>query len=384
MESVFSFLRGRGQSPIEEDSAPETPAPLSLETARPIVEAARPTPVAEAVRTTPALRNGAPSINEVLQGVLDGLKKFIPPPVGAVPDPGISATKVDEKPAGLGNYVGQDSIGQFSIVLKGSRLDAGVRFQLWATSPNEVDQAIDALSGNLLEAKEALWIAGFLRITAEGSSVAEHLPSLNAWRRTADYHILYEFRYTDTDGAQSLIARIPIHTDPEVPNSPERETAILTDEMVRWDEEDAPAMELRGRSTINQLSLWVFIPGTVPSDPVMLLRTFAGATTPPTSYPDLDQFLTALSNPATPERNGQVTFASFGDFITAATSLGTPIELGDWDEDTDPDQYQPLVLEFTLPIPLPMSNDRLQLIYHPGAADPKLDHVAVVYIKANE
>ena len=117
---------------------------------------------------------------------------------------------------------------------------------------------------------------------AEETSPAE-LADTGTWRRTADYSLLFEHRFADTDGAQSLIARIPIHTDPEQSFSPDRETTVVTDEMVRWDNESAPSLVIRGSGTVGRLGVLDFQTAMPPSGQVTLTRTFDGATTPVSS-----------------------------------------------------------------------------------------------------
>jgi hypothetical protein len=326
--------------------------------------------------------NGAPTQADTLVAMQTALAAFLPPSVPLLPDPNVSTVKVEEKLAGLGNYIGQEAFNQFSIVLKGGRLEASVRFQLWAATPNAVDQAIDELHGRLLNAKTDLQVLGFLRFAAESSTLAEFIPPLNAWRRTADYFVLYEFRYTDSDGAQSLIARIPIHTDPEELESPQRETAVITDEMARWDDLAAPTLVVHGRQTVGRFSALSFVPGIAPSGPVMLLRTFSGATDPPQPFPDLDQWVTAVTHPTNPERHAQVTFATFNDFLALFIPTGGSITLGDWDEDATPDDYTSLLLELATPLALSDRDDSLQLVYQPGNANPHFDQTAVFYIRA--
>ena len=337
--------------------------------------------MAEHTLLTASIPHGLPSQADILDALRKALDDFLPPQVGTLPPPSVTITSVNEKPTGLGNHVGQERLNQFSIALKGGRVEAGVRFQLWAGAPNDVDQAIDSLHAALLQARGDLRAEGFLRITADASSMAEPIPSLNAWRRTAEYTVLYEFLYTDTDGAQSLIAQIPIHTDPETLDSPQRETAVVTDEMVRWDDESAPTLELRGRLTVSRLSILVFMPGTPPTGPVRILRTHTDAIDPPVVFPDLAQFVTAITAQESPARNAQVTFATLSDFLVPFTTTGDPIELGDWDEDDTPDNYEPRVLKFPEPILLSDPSDRLQLVYQPSSDDPQFDQVAIVYLR---
>ncbi|MBK8985297.1 MAG: hypothetical protein IPM39_04325 [Chloroflexi bacterium] len=393
MSSIFSFLRGR---PDNLDNQPETqPQPTAgtetvgaLFTGVGIGPAALETPVAmpraaaAVALSAPFIPHNAPSPTDVLTALRAALEFYLPVSGVGLPTSNVSIIQVEEKSAGLGNYIGQESLNQFSLVLKGGRLQATVRFQLWATTPNDVDLAIDDLHGRLLTAKNDLWIAGFLRFTAAGSSLAEHIPSLNIWRRAADYDLLYEFRYTDSDGAQSLIARIPIHTDPEEPNSPQRETAVITDALARWDDLIAPMLDLRGRQTVSRFTALSFIPGLPPSESVILRRTFVGAVGAPTAFADLGQWVTAVTHPTTPDRHAQLTFATFSDFLAAFNPAGSPITLGDWDEDATLDDYDALLLQFATPIFLPDSADHLQLVYQPGSTDPHFDQTAVFYIRA--
>ncbi len=374
MASLFSFLRDQPEA--LRGGIPEAPAAEAASGSTTAVSEP------EAIRTILSIPHGAPSQDVVLAAMRSALSFYLPPTTGTLPAPNVSIVKVEEKPIGLGNFIGDEALNQFSVVLKGGRLQATVRFQLWANTPNDVDQLIDDLHGRLLAAKEDLWIAGFLRFAAEESTLAEHIPSLPAWRRTANYQVLYEYRYTDTDDAQSLIARIPIHTDPEELDSPQRETAVITDDMARWDEGSAPTLDIRGQMTVNRFSALSFVPGASPSAPVMLLRTYDGAAGPPTAFGDLATFVTAVTDPATPERHAQVTFASYSAFLAAFSLAGDPITLGDWDEDTTPDSYQPLSLQIPTPIILPGWTDHLQLVYQPGSATPQFDQTAVLYIRA--
>ncbi len=366
MSSFLSFFRGRTGAIGAEATAELPEAPV----------------VSAATAVTMPIYHGIPSQVDVLAAMRTALSLYLPSPSASLPQPNVTIVKVEDKPTGLGNHIGQERLNQFPLALKAGRLQVVVRFQLWGTAPNDVDEAIDLLHGRLLDAKEALYLAGFLRFSALDSSLAEHATPLDAWRRTADYEALYEFRYTDSNDAQSLIARIPIHADPEEPASPQRETTVVTDEMARWDDVTALALTVHGRRTIRQLSALRFVPGTAPAGPVMLLRTFTGATGTPTAFPDLAQWVTAVAHPTAPNRHAQVTFATFSDFLSNFSATGDTVTLGDWDEDTTPDEYHSLRLDFATPIPLPDRREQLQLIYQPGNTDPHFDQTAVFYIRA--
>ncbi|MCA9948037.1 MAG: hypothetical protein KDE48_00180 [Anaerolineales bacterium] len=344
-----------------------------------------------AATAVPAIPHGAPSQEAVLDQIRARLTPFLPASSDSLPDANISFITAKEKPTGLGNHIGQERLSHFAFALKAGRLEAIIRFQLWAQTPNEADTAVDTLHAHLLDAKTGLLTpdptsdmpaARFLRFAATQSPVGEHIESLSAWRRTAEYTLLYEYPYIDADDAQSLIAQIPIHTDPDELDSPDRETAVVTDKMVRWDQESAPALAIHTRQTVHHFSVLTFVPAAAPSGSVRLLRTYTDAINPPVVLPDLAQFVTAVTDPNTPTRNAQVTFATFNDFLAVITITNDPIELGDWDEDANLDSYEPGLLEFSTPISLPNATDRLILIYDPDSTNPKFDQTAVIYIQA--
>jgi len=248
VNSILSFFRRliellRGEPPIE-PAPPEMPMP-----------AAPGVPMARALMT-----NSAPLLDQVISDMLSALSSYLPAPAPPLPAPTVSVVSVTERTVGLGNRRGNETRGSLAVIaLKGGRLDAVVRFQLWANDPGDVDTAIAQLHGRLLAARDALWTAGFLRVDAEGASLAEHVSSLNAWRKTTNYRVLYEFRYEDTDGAESLIARIPIKIDSEY-----GESTVVTDEMIRWDNQAAPLLEISGGAhgvfRIGAVSILAFLP----------------------------------------------------------------------------------------------------------------------------
>jgi hypothetical protein len=332
---------------------------------------------------SPLMLSSEPDAGDLLAGLRDALSPFLPEGQNGLPDPAFFITAVTEQPVGLGNFVGQETIRGFTRVLKGGRLLVDVRFQLWAGTINVVEQQIEHLHTALLRARADLRQLGLLRLHAVETSLAEQIATLNAWRMTAVYRILYEYQYIAGDDAQSLIAQIPIHTDPEELESAERETAVVTDEMVRWDQEAAPPLIVNGRHTITRLWALTFIPGTAPGDPVQVLRTHTGASGAPATFATLEEFVTAVSDPSHPDsRHAEFTFASLDDFLAHFTISSETIPLGDWDEDGTLDIYQPGELRFGLPISLPSTNDRLEIAYQPGSDDPQFDQVAVLYLRA--
>lgn len=364
MPSIFSFLRRRRRR--AETLGGEAPAePATAETLR--------TAASEAPMRRALMANNDPPLDQI-SDMLNVLSTYLPASVPSLPNPSVSAVSVTERAVGLGNRRGNETRGPFAIVaLKGGRLDAVVRFQLWANEPSDADTAIDELHGRLFAARDELWGAGFLRVTAEKTSLPEHVSSPNAWRKTADYRILYEFHYQDTEGADSLIARIPIHID-----STYAEATIVTDEIIRWDNEAAPALVVRGCFSIGRLSALAFVPGTLPSGSITLTRTFDGAVGSPTGYPTLTDFLMAVAGPASSERHGQMTFSSLSDFLTSFNPAGDSVKLGDWDEDGNIDIYEPLVLDFDPGIHLPGKSDRFEVSFQHDA----FDQIAIIYFRA--
>ena len=311
----------------------------------------------------------------MLSEMLSILGGFLPSPVPSVPAPNVSAVSVVERAVGLGNRVGNEMRGSFMVAaVKGSRLDAVVRFQVWASQPDGVNAVIQNLHEQLLAAKQTLRGLGFLRLDAAETSLAEFNAVLNGWHKTCDYKVLYEFHFQDSDGAESLIARIPIAV-----NSEYNESTVVTDRMVRWDNQSAPTLRLRGRINLTRLSALAYLPDPLPSGSVTLTRTFDGASGSPDSYPTLTAFLAAIAgaNPVT--RHGQITFASMSVFLAAFKSEGTAIALGDWDSNGTPDLYQSRLLDFSPPVQLASADDRLEIV---PLSNP-LDQVAVVYLQAS-
>lgn len=322
----------------------------------------------------------APPMTDVVVDMLSVLEARLPGPSPPLPDANVTLERVRERLVGLGGMRGTDStlpIG--TLVLRGGRLDARVRFQLWASTPTAVDDAIVALQGTMLEDKEQLRLDGFLKVSASNTTVAEHVPSIDGWRKTTSYDVLFEFQYRDSDDAPSLIARIPIHTDPEESNSPDRESETVTDEMARWDEEGAPPLAVSGRISVGRVDVLAFVPGPPLGGTVTILRTFSGAVGPPNAHPDIPTFLTAVAGDEPSENHASVSLSP-ADFLGSLTPHGDSIELGDWDEDAVPDTYDGFRLTLAPAIQLPAPQDRIEVTYSDPAG---LDEQAVLYVRVN-
>ncbi len=324
--------------------------------------------------------NSEPSLTtKVLEAMLNVLKGLLPPaPIPApnppLPDPSLSLVGFQERSVGLGQRVGTEFRGPFSVAaLKGIRLEATVRYRVWANTSPDADTAVQDLVMRILGDRDLLGAAGFLRLALDSTAASENVDT-DVWRGSADFTVLYEFPFVDSDGADSLIARIPVNADGEF-----AEAMTITDEMTRWDNLLAPGLVLRGRSSIGSLAALTFTPGSVPAGAVTLTRTFDGASGPPPAHPDLPTFLAAVTDPDNPAREGEVTFASLTDFLAVFGAAGSDVTLGDWDQDAVPDIYQSLALPIDPPIRLPSVADRFEIHYEITVPSPD---AVVVYLRA--
>ncbi len=305
---------------------------------------------------------------QVVAKMLGILAGEIPP--GQAPfEPTITAVSVAERPLGVGNRRGNERRGPWgSMALKGLHLEGEVRFQLWGRNPMEADNAVVKLHQNLLAAGDRLRGADyrFLRVAATETSLAEHVGELDAWRKAASFRVLYEHQYQNSDGALSLIARIPIDCDPQ------RETTVVTGEMVRWDRDGAPALRLRGPGRFGRISALAHLPAT-PGGSVTLLRTFDGATGAPAKRANLDRFLKTVSGPEPARRHVRVRIPDLGTFL-AALDPGDPVTLGDGDGDRRHDAGARILAP---PVILEGSGDRLEISYRGAAFGP----AGVLYLR---
>lgn len=372
MTSLFPFLRRRSE---HDDEEPVT-APAADESPR-----TNASPAATA-GSPPTSQSSSPA--QALSSMLRFLEdEFLEGESNPVPGSSVSVVRMAERALAVGNRRGMErrSNSLALVELKGGRLEGVLRFQLWGDDMQDVEAKTATLHHDLLGARDTLWTAGFLRLTAETTSVPEEVAGIGAWRQTAEYAVLYEYQYWETD-AESIIARIPIASDLEVRHSPARETTLVRDEMVRWDRDEAPDLELTAPSLskllIHGLAGLAYLPAGTTGGPVTLARLDRSSTLSPTTYPDLSAFHSALTDLTDPDRHAQVVFVSIAEFLDALEPAGEPIALGDWDEDGALDTYAPQVWRAVPPISLDSSDDLLSLSY----ADASLSGGAVVYLRA--
>jgi len=324
-----------------------------------------------------------PDLTTVLTDMLAVLSARLPLPPPALPDPNVTLERIAERLVGLGNQRGTEVTHSLGLrTLRGGRLDARVRFQLWGATAPDVDTAILTLQSDLLEDRDVLRQAGFVRFNAAETTLAERVDSVNGWRKTTSFDVLYEYQYVDTDDADSLIVRIPVTLDPERVNSPDRELQTLTDEMVRWDNEVAPPLRIHGPATVRRLSALVFVPGPQLGGQVVVARSSSPAG-PVTHLPDLAGFLQATSGSAPITTDADVTLTPAGFFAGLGLS-GDALALGDWDQDGSTDSYTGFDRRLDEPLELRTSGDLLTVTFRsPPGPSTALDQTAVVYLRVN-
>lgn len=322
----------------------------------------------------------APAMTDVINGMLAALEARLPAPSPPLPAPNVTVERIKESLVGLGRFRGSDRQGSIGLqTLRGVRLDARVRFQLWGSDPSDVDAAVVILHGTMLDAGEQLRLDGFLKLAASETSLAEHVEVVDGWRKTSSYDVVYEFQYEDSDDATGLIARIPIDTDVDRPEGSVRESQTVTDAMVRWDDEGTGPLTITGPSSVGRIEVLAFVPGLDPNGTVTLLRSRSATTTPAVHFPNLATFLAAVSGEEPVETNADVTLSP-ATFLDAMSPAADPIELGDWDQNAVLDSYERLQLVLPSAIHLAAGTDRFEISHStPGG----LNQQAVLYIRVN-
>jgi hypothetical protein len=307
--------------------------------------------------------------------MLARLDSYLPLPAGGLPVPTITIAALQERSVGLGGQRGLERRGELGMVeLRGVRVEATVRFQLWRSSFAEGVTESAALVTRLLADRPALFGDGVLKLTLDDTALPVEVED-SKWLATSDYRILYEHRVADTGGAESLIARIEAQLAPETA-SQLPETVAVTDDLVRWDELAAPPLVVRGPTSVPALAALAFVEGVQPSGRVTLRRTHDGAAGAPPVLA-FDAFVDAVAGEGTPQRHAEARFTSPAAFLAVLTGEGEPIELGDRAGDLTPDVYEPRVARLSEPIRLASTADRLE-IFHEHAA---LDQPAVIYLR---
>lgn len=329
-------------------------------------------PMSTSASSLASVPQGMPTQNDLLDALRARLQSQLP---GAT----FSIAGFTVKPVGLGNFRGNRSVGSLKLVeLKGERIDARVRFSFMGATPEAVELDAQLLIDLVSSQLDVLKSLGFLTITLADSSDPAFIQGTGNWRKVVEYQLLFEYCYEDTGGADSLIARIPIHTGLDQTGLLPSEDMLVTDKLVRWDNLSALGLELQGEMLINRLSALTLDPSSIPAGSVTILRTFTGASGSPVSAASFPDFVSALIDPVSPSRHIQFEAASVVEFLNLFDVAGDEIELGDRDEDGIRDLYEPRVLTLGTPILLTSSQDLLTITYD----GPNIGTAAVMYLQA--
>ena len=170
-----------------------------------------------------------------------------------MPENTVSLTALAHRSLGLGGRRGVFSSGEVAIAeLRGGWLDGAVRFDLWGVDLPAVNGMATSLQADLFSDGLNLRRQGILQLKlVAATDQGEGAPI--RWHKTLDYALLYEYRFADADGAASLIARIPI--DGATDATPIGTTTV-TDRMVRWDNVEAPVLEVTPHAARHSHALW--------------------------------------------------------------------------------------------------------------------------------
>jgi hypothetical protein len=315
-----------------------------------------------------------PKLEDVLAGIVSVLQPFVPAQVANLPKPSLSLVHAEIRGAGIGNYTGMSTDGSVATVEHHAiRVQTIARFSIWGADLFAVDKGVTALNASVFAERDNLQSNGFLKLTFDGTAPAEEMTGLGAWRRNADYDVLYEFAYADTGGASSLIVGIPVDE-----TEPVQRWTVLGD-VTRWDNIQTPLLSLRGPAAIAEIAALAFFPDTSqePTGAVRIERTFDGAPGPADSG-TLATFI-AQTTARTPARDVYVELPTLPALLANFTPDGYSVDLGDWNNDGHPDHYISARLGLQPPIVLPTIADRLEISYQ----QPPFDRVAVVYIRAS-
>jgi hypothetical protein len=313
-------------------------------------------------------------VDQAVTDLLALLGAYVQPAGAHLPPGSVVLLAVTTRSVGIGGRRGTRMTGTLGMAeLRGIQVQATARYQLWSADQAGLDRALTHLTTSLFKDLDTLRGQGLLQIGLAAASAAEPAAGVaGALGRRADYALLYEYRYEDSDDAIGLISQIPVAVDREVLAGPDRETSLVTDQMTRWDASHAPALVIRGPLTLTGLSALVFAGGGVPRGQVRLVRTFDGAPAP-VAMGSLAAFLAAVGGHGALRRNASWAFADFAHFQDALAASGEPIGLGE-----PPDSYRPLILALYPPLSLATARDRFEVAY----ADPALDAAAVCYLRA--
>jgi hypothetical protein len=314
-----------------------------------------------------------PVPSDLLAAMMNALQPFVPAQVAGLPKPSLTFARAEFCAAGIGNCIGVSPRGSIgSVEQHAVRVQAVARYSVWGFASFDVDQTVNALTTSIFAKRSDLQAQGFLKLSFDETTHLEQTRDTTAWRRFADYDMLYEFPYEDVGDAASLI--LPIAAKETATG----ESLTVTGNLGRWDDQAAPALSVRGQATITELAALSFFanPANPPTGTVTITRTFDGAPAP-VNAGTLPAFLTQITSSA-PARNVFVSIASVSNLLAHFTPDTTPFGMGDRDLNGIPDSYVPTHLVLPAPLLLTSVKDRLEFSY----SQPKFDRTGVVYLRA--
>jgi hypothetical protein len=298
-------------------------------------------------------------LNDAITAMLGRLNGYLPPPAAPAPAHSVALVRVEEKPVGLGNQSAEERRNSFPITKKGLRLSATARFQIWGAGPDPVEQQVAAVSHQLLADREDLVSKGFLELKLRDVTLVDHVAAVSSWRQTAEFDMLYEHEFEESDLAGGLIVRIPIELREQFGGM------IITGDLAIWDASGAPALvAARRRGTVTGLASLELLPAAPPPGTVTVTRTFDGASGAPAAFAGMAAFTAAITGPA-PVRHAEVVFADLNTFLAGLGATGAPAIFVDETNAERPFPSRSFL--FPSPLQMPSPADRLEISFSGGA-----------------
>jgi hypothetical protein len=328
----------------------------------------------------------ADRFNAAVTSMIGHLSGFLPNA-----DATLALLEAEERPVGVGNWQGNVERGPLAVLgVRGGRVQARVRFDLRGATPQAASAAVLQLQQRVRAARlDPLtpWIHDFLVLEPDGGEPASLQAPGGPWRQSAEYRVLFEYRYDDPEGTGSLIVRIPLELRGE-----HHEDDAVTRDLTRWDRFGAPPLRVRGPRTLTALSALVHPGGGFPHGQVTVLRTHDGAVGLPTFHGTFGKFWTEVQGGA---RHDAFVFLTLGGAASFMAAFADEDEDGNHVVDTvrlmdpagTPVDYRARVLRPPVPVRLAGPGERLEVSY----LDPTLTLVqdkfpdpsrTVVYLRA--
>lgn len=290
----------------------------------------------------------------------------LPRAAGDKPNAGVRLLGLTPRSLGLGGRRGLLNQPALAVAeLRGGWLEATIGYNVSGSDLEGVNSQSDAIISRLLARSVDLRREGVLQLRLAGVTDSDPSGTPPTLRRTLTYTALYEYRTFDTDGAASLIARIPIDSETDLGPLTHEQT-VVTDWMARWDDAGAAALEVspppRGVLRVRGLSIVAYLPGGGPPGQVTQTVIQNGSTTN-TSLGSLVDFLNMFQR----------------DSTRPLTLVYPPLPLGPG-ETLELHDYQVGQLPFDPPIVLQGANDVFRVSF--SETSFPTNNPSVLYLRA--